>query len=112
MSVVACVPVSLHRANHRVGKSCDPGDPGLGNALGIWGTFLPKNYTVLLNFEICHNLCTFETIFRLNVGNILDYWDRLRIIYLFFIAFWVVFFPYFLSGSDWGTFFMISVQQN
>ena len=79
----------------RVGKSCNPGDPGSGNALGIWGTFLPKNYAIFSNFEICHDLCTFETIFRLNVGNILDDWDRLRILYLFSFAFWVVFFPLF-----------------
>ena len=48
----------------------------------------------------------------LNVGNILDDWDRLRIIYLFFLLFGLYFSPYFLSGSDWGTFFMNSVQQN
>ena len=53
----------------------------------LWGSgehFYQKSMHFLFKFEICHDLCTFETIFRLNVGNILDDWDRLRIIYFFF----------------------------
>ena len=46
------------------------------------------------------------------MGNILDDWDRLRIIYLFVLLFGLYFSTYFLSGSDWGTFLMNSVQQN
>ena len=77
----------------RVEKSCDPGNPGSGNALGIWRTFLLKIYAVFSNFEICHDLRTFETIFRLNVGNILDDWDRLRIIDLLFFLLIGLYFP-------------------
>jgi len=49
----------------------------LGNALAIWGTFLPEIYTGLLNFGICRDLRTFEIIFKLNVGKILNDWEKL-----------------------------------
>ena len=55
----------------------------------LWesGEHFDQKIYALKKIEICHDLRTFETIFRLNVGNILDDWDRLRIIYLFFFCF-------------------------
>ena len=35
----------------RVEKSCDPGDPGLGNALGIWGIFRPIYALIMRSFS-------------------------------------------------------------
>ena len=46
----------------------------------IWESgehFDQKFYADLSNFGICRDLCTFETIFRLNVGNISDDWGIL-----------------------------------
>ena len=44
------------------------------------------------------------------MGNILDDWERLGEIDLKILLFGFHFLPKFLSGSDWGTFFMNSVQ--
>ena len=65
---------------------------------------------ILSNFGKCRILHTFETIFRLNVGKILDDWERLGNIDLKILPFGLHFPPKFLSGSDWGTFLMNSVQ--
>ena len=83
---------------------------GLGNALAIWGTFLPEIYAGLSNFGICRDLRTFEIIFRLNVGKILNDWEKLGNIDLKILLFCLNFPPKFLYGSDWGNFLMNSVQ--
>ena len=83
---------------------------GLGNALAIWGTFLPEIYAGLSKFGICRDLSTFEIIFRLNVGKILNDWEKLGNIDLKILLFCLHFPPKFLYGSDWGIFLMNSVQ--
>ena len=68
----------------RAEKSCEPGELGSGNALGIWGTFEPNIYAVLSNFGICRMVRSVITIFMVNV-------IKLRS----------------KAGSGWGTFCMI-----
>ena len=61
--------------------------------------FWPKIYAILSNFGICHDLCTSETIFRLNVRrtnrlsrqglwNIVHYWGTLWNQVIQFLLFW------------------------
>ena len=91
---------SLDKGNYWVSKLKHTNNLKKGGTLWGSGEHFYQKSMHFFKFEICHDLHTFETIFRLNVGNILDDWDRLRIIYLFFLLFKLYFSPYFLSGSD------------
>ena len=95
------------RRLHQSWKKSQSWQSGLGNALAIWGTFLLEIYAGLSNFGICRDLRTFEIIFRLNVGKILNDWEKLGNIDLKILLFCLNFPPKFLYGSDWGIFWWI-----